>query len=113
LNKVALEGIGAARQASPLLEVESGVETTAAFEGAGDAAGVGEVGAGGAATVAGGGGVVIEAGGAAAESLLELPAPQPPSAATKNRSASLLNALNAFELFPMPPVPVLMIHTGT
>jgi hypothetical protein len=111
LNKVALEGIGAARQASPSLDVESGAKT-AAFVGADAAdvaagAGVG-VGVGvGAAAVAAGGGVVIEAGGGAVvESLEEPPSPQPPSAATKNRSASLLNAPNAFELIPMPPVPV-------
>jgi hypothetical protein len=109
LNKAALEGIGAARQASPLLDVESGLET-----GAGAETGCGaEAEAGGAATAAaGGGGVVIEAGGAA-ESLEEPLDPQPLSAATQTRSASLLNAPNAFEHIPMPPVPVLMIHTGT
>jgi hypothetical protein len=113
LNKVALEGIGAARQASPLLEVERGVET-AAFDGAGAAAGVGEAGAGvGAAGVVatgvvavGGGDVGFAAGAADVESLEDPLDPQPLSAAIKNRSASLLNALNAFELFPMPPVPV-------
>jgi hypothetical protein len=107
LNKVALEGIGAARQASPSLDVESGAKT-AAFVGA-DAADV-AAGAGvgvGAAAVAAGGGVVIEAGGGAVvESLEEPPSPQPPSAATKNKNPSLLNAPNAFELIPMPPVPV-------
>ena len=106
LNKVALEGIGAARQASALLEVESGAKT-AAFVGA-DAADV-AAGAGvdvGAAVVDAGGGVVIEAGGAVVESLEEPPSPQPPSAATKNKNPSLLNAPNAFELIPMPPVPV-------
>jgi hypothetical protein len=109
LNNVALEGIGAARQASPLLEVESGA-TTAAFVGADPAdvvAGAGvDVGVDVGVAAVAGGGVVIEAGGAVVESLEEPPSPQPPSAATKNRSASLLNAPNAFELIPMPPVPV-------
>jgi hypothetical protein len=103
LNKAALEGIGAARQASPLLDVESGFATGAGVE-AGGGAEAAEAG-GGAATAAAGGDAVIEAGGAV-ESFEEPLAPQPLSAATKNRSASLLNAPNAFELFPMPPVPV-------
>jgi hypothetical protein len=106
LNKAALEGIGAARQASPLLDVESGFETGAGVEAGGGAEA--EAGGGAATAAAGGGDAVIEAGGAA-ESLEEPLAPQPLSAAIKNRSASLLNAPNAFELFPMPPVPVWMI----
>lgn len=92
-----------------MLEVESGA-TTAAFVGADPAdvvAGAGvDVGVDVGAAAVAGGGVVIEAGGAVVESLEEPPSPQPPSAATKNRSASLLNAPNAFELIPMPPVPV-------
>jgi hypothetical protein len=104
LNKAALEGIGAARQASPLLDVASGFETGAGEEAGGG--GAEAVAGGGAVTAAAGGGdAVIEAGGAA-ESPEEPLAPQPLSAATKNRSPSLLNAPNAFELIPMPPVPV-------
>jgi hypothetical protein len=106
LNKAALEGIGAARQASPLLDVESGFETGggAGLE-AGGGADVVEAGGGAATAAAGGGDAVVEAGGAA-ESLEEPLAPQPLSAARQNRSATLLNAPNAFELNPMPPVPV-------
>jgi hypothetical protein len=104
LNKAALEGIGAARQASALLDVESGAETGAGEE-AGGGADAAEAGGGPATAAAGGGETVIEAGGAV-ESLEEPLSPQPLSAATKNRSASLLNAPNAFELIPMPPVPI-------
>ncbi|HEY2463775.1 MAG TPA: hypothetical protein VGI32_06925 [Steroidobacteraceae bacterium] len=110
LNKASLEGIGAARQASPLFEAESGVATgdgagvvagVVAGFGAGVGAGFGAgVGAGegagfGAGVVVGGfvavvaGGVddVIGAAGVVVESLEE-PAPQPLSTEIRNRSVS-------------------------
>lgn len=107
LNKAALEGIGAARHASVLFDAESGVETGggagewAGGAGAGDfgagagdfgaGAGVGDFGAGaadfGGAVAAAGVDAVMGAAGA----VLELPeelAPQPLSAAIKNKSVS-------------------------
>jgi hypothetical protein len=86
LNRVSLEGIGAARHASPLFDAETGVETGG---GDGDGAGAGATGfdgagAGAMGVAAGGFDVVNAATGAVVVSLEELPAPQPLSAAIRN-----------------------------
>jgi hypothetical protein len=109
LNRASLEGIGAARHASPLFDAETGVETGVAT---GGGAGAGPMGFDGATGVAAGGvDVVKEATGPVVVSLEELPAPQPLSAENKNIRVSRPNTLIAFELFPIPPVPILMIDT--
>jgi hypothetical protein len=86
------------------LDVDSGVETGGGAEGAGGGAGVGAAGVGvvaGAGVVAGVG--AAWDGAAGVESLEELLAPQPLSAAIRNRNVTSQNALRAFEPYPMPP----------
>ncbi|MEO9055726.1 MAG: hypothetical protein ABI356_12555 [Steroidobacteraceae bacterium] len=112
MNKTALEGIGAARHASPLLVAESGAETGGGagagdgLGGAGAGAGLGAVGVVGVGVSAGDGvaagavDAVIEPACAAVESLEE-PPPQPLSAATRDKSVSRANAPRAFEPFPI------------
>ncbi|HEX3912516.1 MAG TPA: hypothetical protein VHW71_03335 [Steroidobacteraceae bacterium] len=84
MNKVAAEGMGAAMQASPLLDAVSGVETggeTVTGGGAGAGAGAG-------AGVGAGTGAVLAMAGACAESLEELLDPQPLSAEMNNTIVS-------------------------
>jgi hypothetical protein len=115
LNRASLEGIGAARHASPLFDAETGVATGggagAGPMGCDGATGFVGAGVGFAGDAAGGVDVVNEATEPVVVSLEELPAPQPLSAENKNIRVSRPNTLIAFELFPIPPVPILMIDT--
>jgi hypothetical protein len=96
-----VDGIGAGRHASPLLDVESGFATGAAGGAAAGGAAGAAGGVGGAAVAAAGVDPAVVAGVPVVESLEEPLDPQPLSAATRNRSTTLLNAPSAFELIPI------------